>query len=91
MRKMSKASGCFETAETISINRNLRHVNQMHNLCLEKSPTFLVVHVDSRRRGTTPAAAGGIAEKGRDRPRRRCALKLATVAGLASCCNLSRG
>ncbi len=26
--------------------------------------TFLVVHVDSRRRGTTPATAGGIAEKG---------------------------
>ncbi len=43
----------------------------------EKSPTFLVIHVDSRRRGTTPAAAGGIAEKGSDRPRRRCALKLA--------------
>ncbi len=52
---------------------------------------FLVVHVDSRRRGTTPAAAGGIAEKGSDRPRRRCALKLATVAGLAPCCNLRRG
>ncbi len=46
---------------------------------------------DSRRRGTTPADAGGIAEKGSDRPRRRCALKLATVAGLAPCCNLSRG
>ncbi len=42
----------------------------------EKSPTFLVVHVDSRRRGTTSAAAGGIAEKGSDRPRRGCALKL---------------
>ncbi len=33
---------------------------------------------DSRRRGTTPAGAGGIAEKGSDRPRRRCALKLAS-------------
>ncbi len=30
------------------------------------------------RRGTTPAAAGGIAEKGSDRPRRRCAFKLAS-------------
>ncbi len=33
---------------------------------------------DSRRRGTKPAAAGGIAEKGSDRPRRRCALKLSS-------------
>ncbi len=33
---------------------------------------------DSRRRGTTPAAAGGIAEKGSDWPRRRCALELAS-------------
>ncbi len=40
--------------------------------------TFLFVHVDSRRRKTTPAAAGRIAEKGSDRPRRRCALKLAS-------------
>ncbi len=31
---------------------------------------------DSRRRGITPAAAGGIAEKGSDSPRRRCALKI---------------
>ncbi len=48
------------------------------NLPKDKSPTFLVVHVDPRRRGTTPAAAGGIAEKGSDRPKRRCALKLAS-------------
>ncbi len=34
---------------------------------------------DSRKRGTTPGPAGGIAEKGSDRPRRRCALKLATL------------
>ncbi len=40
---------------------------------------------DSRRRGTTPAAAGGIAETGSDRPRRRCALKLASR--ISACCN----
>ncbi len=43
---------------------------------------FLFVHVDSRRRGTTPAAAGGIAEKGSDRPIRRFALKLARIRAL---------
>ncbi len=47
-------------------------------LANEKSPTFHVVHVDARRRGVTSAAAGGIAEKGSDRPRRMCALKLAS-------------
>ncbi len=40
-----------------------------------KESNISVVHVDSR---TTPAAAGGIAEKGGDRPRRRCALKLSS-------------
>ncbi len=34
---------------------------------------------DSRRRGTTPAAAGEIAEKGSDRPNRRCSLKSASM------------
>ncbi len=33
---------------------------------------------DSRIRGTTPAAAGAIAENWRDRPSRRCALTLAS-------------
>ncbi len=45
-------------------------------LLKEKSPTFLVVHVDSRTRGTTPAAAGGIAEKGSEQAEKKVSFKI---------------
>ncbi len=41
-----------------------------------KESNILVVHVDSRRRGTTPAAAGGIAEKGERQAEKKVCFKI---------------